>query len=183
MIVPLSKLTMSHQKLMAHAKSQNFYELMVNMEVKASMMYKSMFSNTAEIQILQDAMYTVKSVFSWKPRFRITADERDPFYLEMNSKGDFNLVMQNGLCYQIGSKGFLVKRYFVKDSLNSWEMEITPKFVWTRMRFDYEFPKDNRPEQKLVCLIAVYAFNFQRQRMIGITFLCFSIFLNIILNA
>ena len=179
MIVPLSKPTMSHQKLMAHARSQNFYELMVNMEVKASMMYKSMFSNTAEIQILQDTMYTVKSVLSWKPRFKITADERDPYYLEMNIKGDSNLLMQNGLCYQIGSKGFLVKRYFVKEPMNNWQMEITPRFVWTRIRFDYEFPKDNRPEHQLVCLIAVYAFNFQRQRMMGIAFICFSIFFNI----
>ena len=64
------------------------------------MMYKGLFSNTAEIQSLQDAIYTVKSIFSLKPRFKITADQREPFYLEMNLKRDFNLVMLNGPCYQ-----------------------------------------------------------------------------------
>jgi hypothetical protein len=49
---------------MAHARTQNFDELMITMEVKASMMYKGLFSNTAEIQSLQDAIYTVKSIFS-----------------------------------------------------------------------------------------------------------------------
>ena len=159
--------------MIIEAKNWRTFEIIENNEVKGTLAYKNMFMASADIHTVKEGYYSLKWLFSFfVPKYRITQNDRETIKLNMNWKGNFSIIMENGVEYKSVSKGFFKRRTFIENQESKELIEITPKYNWKRWRYNYEIENSETPQNDLLSLIAVYALNYQSQYLIGIMTAC-----------
>ena len=164
------------------SKNWRTFEIIENNEVKGSLTYKNMFMASADIQTVKDGNHSLNWSFSLiTKKFRITQNDRESIKLKMNWKGDFTIILENGVEYKSVSKGFFKRRTFIENQESRDLIEISQKYNWKRWRYNYEIENSETPQNDLLSLIAVYALNYQQQYQMGILVLVIML-CNVIIN-
>jgi hypothetical protein len=162
------------------AKNWKTFEIIENNEVNGTLTYKSMFKASADIQTVKDGNHSLKWFFAfWVAKFKITQNESETIKLKMNWKGNFFITIENGIEYKFVSKGFFKSRTFLENQENKELIEISQKYNWKRWNYDYEIEDSETPQFDLLCLIAVYALNYQQQYQVGLMSLVTMSFVNL----
>jgi hypothetical protein len=158
--------------MIAEAKSQKYYELIENNEVKGTLSYKSMFKTSADINTVKDGDHSLKWFYGFMvAKYKITQNDRETIKLKMNLRGHFAIIMENGIEYKSVSKGFFKRRTFLENQESKELIEISQKYNWKRWNYDYDIEDSETPQFDLLSLIAVYALNYQQQYQMGLMML------------
>ena len=158
--------------MIIEAKNWRTFEIIENNEVKGTLAYKNMFMASADIHTVKEGYYSLKWLFSFfVPKYRITQNDRETIKLNMNWKGNFSIIMENGVEYKSVSKGFFKRRTFIENQESRDLIEISQKYNWKRWRYNYEIENSETPQNDLLSLIAVYALNYQQQYQMGLMML------------
>jgi len=156
--------------MQAIASSRKLYELFQGNDLQGSLLYKNLFSYSAQIETTNDGSHSINRKFGFSLQFDITQNNVETAQLKRNWLGVMNLKMPDEREFKFIRKGLFKQKYLIENLKTGEQIEVNPHFNWKQLRFDYEFQKLNIENFNLVCLIAVYALNYERRRGILLSF-------------
>ena len=136
------------------------FQLISNEKSIGKLIYKGLFSNTAEIIIPNSGSYEIKPLGFFKTSISVIQNSTEIASLKMNWKGQIVISFKDDQDYIFKVKGILRSKYFIEDEAQKTLLNYNPKLDLNNFRYNYDISFDIRQENILLILIGIYAANY-----------------------
>lgn len=135
-------------------------------EIVGQLIYDNIFSYKASaIYGSNEYKITPKGFFSTS--ISVTKHDIEVASMQMNWKGHIILSFQNGQQYILKAAGTFLNKYILEDKEGKNLMLLNPDFNWSKFNYNYTISYDDKPQDILLVLLAVYGANYYIAAMSG----------------
>ncbi|RYD57457.1 MAG: hypothetical protein EOP56_09130 [Sphingobacteriales bacterium] len=135
------------------------FELTDGDEKLGMLIYDGLFSLKAHATIGNDS-YEIKSSGLFSTSMVVIKEENEMAKMKMNWKGQIIISYKDERTYILKPAGMFMNKYVIEDSNEQKLMLLTPDFNWSKFTYNYNISYEQRPQDTLLVLLAVYAANY-----------------------
>lgn len=154
-------------KMRAECTDNKTFQLIDNGHLLGKLIYKSIFSYDAEINLANSECYELKSTGFFGTKITVSKNETEIANMQMNWKGQIVFTFQDGQEFVFKAKGVFHNSYVIENKAEEKLIQFEPKFNWGKFHYNYEISCDKKPENLLFVLIGIYASNYYISAMSG----------------
>jgi hypothetical protein len=121
--------------------------------------YHGLFSYKANA-LAGNASYEIlpKGVFSTS--ISVTRDGSEVANMKMSWKGHIIISLENGQEFILKATGTFLNKYVLEDKDQQKILLLDPSFNWSTFNYSFNISYDNRPQDILLVLLAVYSASY-----------------------
>jgi hypothetical protein len=135
------------------------FELIENGRKLGNLGYSGHFTFKALLSA-EDKVYELSPEGIFSTSVAVKYQSADIASLKMNWKGNIVISFVTGEEYILKAVGALANKYVLEDGEGRKLMMLLPEFNWRKMLYNYTITYDQRPENLLLVLLAVYSANY-----------------------
>lgn len=151
----------------ANSTDQKTFQLVDNGKQLGEIIYKSIFSFSAEIKLATSDVYEIKSVGFFGTSIAVTRGGADIATLNMNWRGQIVIAFQSGQEFVLKAIGTFYNKFVIEDKDEKKIVLFDPTFNWSKWHYNYTITYDEKPQDILLVLLGVYASNYFIATMSG----------------
>ena len=151
------------------AKSTNrkTFQLTENGQPLGELIYKSLLSLKAEIQLPNSEFYEIEHVGIFDSSIKVTKNGIEVAKLAMNWRGQIIFNFHDGQEFVLKVKGLLGNKFIIENKNEENLIQLEPQLNWRKFNYNYDITLGNKPQDILLVLIGVYASNYFMASMSG----------------
>lgn len=131
------------------------------------LVYKNLLSGKAEIKLANADLYEVRPVGIFSTSIAVKNGGAEIANLQMNWRGQIVFAFQNGREFVLKPKGVFYNKFIIENKSEEKVIQLDPKFNWSKFDYNYDIAYDQKPQDILLILLAVYASNYFIASMSG----------------
>lgn len=151
----------------AECINQRTFELTDNEQLVGTLIYNSIFSYDAEIELPNSDRYSIRSGGFFGTSIKVTKNHVELASLRMNWKGQIVITMYNGQEFLFRNTGIFHSKFVIENHETEQLVQFDPSLNWSKLNYNYTI-ENIKPQDALFLLLGLYASNYYVASMLGL---------------
>ncbi len=146
---------------------QKTFKLSEEDNILGQIVYKSIFSDKADITLADSGNYTIKPAGVFTDKIAVLDNGAEIACLKMNWKGHIIIDFASGEKFIFKTKGTFHCKYVIENKEGETLIQYEPHFNWSKFNYNYDVLYNERPSNLLLVLLGAYVANYKIVIMSG----------------
>lgn len=146
--------------MQATCTNKKTFQLSNKEQLLGELIYKSLFSFSAEIVMHKTEIYLIKPVGIFSNCINVFKNDIVIATLKMNWHGQVVIHFKDGQEYLLKAMGLLQSKYIVENKNGEPFILLDPQFNWSKFNYNYTISYEKQPQDVFFVLLCIYATNY-----------------------
>lgn len=151
----------------AECINQRTFELTDNERLVGTLIYPSIFSYDAEIELPNSDCYSIRSDGFFGTSVKVTKNNIELANLRMNWKGQIVITMHNGEEFLFRNTGVFYSKFVIENNETEKLVQFDPGLNWSKLNYNYTI-ETMKPQDSLFLLLGLYVSNYYVASTLGL---------------
>lgn len=151
----------------AECINQRTFELTDNERLVGTLIYPSIFSFDAEIELPNSDRYLIRSDGFFGTNIKVTRNHVELANLRMNWKGQIVITMHNGQEFLFRNTGIFNNKFVIENNEMEKLVQFDPSLNWSKQNYNYTI-ENMKQQDSLFLLLGLYVSNYYVASTLGL---------------
>lgn len=151
----------------AECINQQTFELTDNERLVGALIYPSIFSFDAEIELPNSDRYLIRSDGFFGTNIKVTRNHVELANLRMNWKGQIVITMHNGQEFLFRNTGIFNYKFVIENNETEKLVQFDPCLNWSKLNYNYTV-ESMKPQDSLFLMLGLYVSNYYVASTLGL---------------